>query len=87
VSQLTIPVTAATSVAARSGRRRTVRNNRMVSLRSSLPTGLVTLRHDVPEYLPEFLEPEILEEATTPQVDASEKVAETAVGKGGKAQW
>jgi hypothetical protein len=54
----------------------------MVSLRSSLPTGLVTLRHDVPEYLPEFLE-----ETTTPQVDASEKVAETAVGKGGTAQW
>ncbi|GLY27704.1 hypothetical protein Kisp02_10690 [Kineosporia sp. NBRC 101731] len=64
-----------------------MRNNRMVSLRSSLPTGLVTLRHDVPEYLPEFLEPEVLEAATTPQVDASEKVAETVVGKGGQAQW
>jgi hypothetical protein len=83
VSQLTIHTpTGATVVAPRSGRRRTVRNNRMVSLRSSLPTGLVTLRHDVPEYLPAFLE-----EATTPQVDASEKVAETVVGKGGTAQW
>ncbi|MBT0767861.1 hypothetical protein KIH74_02940 [Kineosporia sp. J2-2] len=87
MSQLTIPNPGATQVALRTGRRRTVRNNRMVSLRSSLPTGLVTLRHDVPEYLPEFLEPEVLAEATTPQVDASEKVAETAVGKGGQAQW
>ncbi|GLY13190.1 hypothetical protein LWF15_14245 [Kineosporia rhizophila] len=82
MSQLTIPNPGATQVALGAGRRRTVRNNRMVSLRSSLPTGLVTLRHDVPEYLPEFLE-----ETTTPQVDASEKVAETAVGKGGTAQW
>jgi len=82
VSQLTIPTPGVTGAAPRTGRRRTVRNNRMVSLRSSLPTGLVTLRHDVPEYLPAFLE-----ETTTPQVDASEKVAETAVGKGGQAQW
>ena len=28
-----------------------MRNTRLVTLRSSLPTGLVTLHHDVPEYL------------------------------------
>ncbi len=82
MSQLTIQTPGATSVALGAGRRRTVRNNRMVSLRSSLPTGLVTLRHDVPEYLPAFLE-----ETTTPQVDASDEGAETVVGKGGQAQW
>jgi hypothetical protein len=72
-------------------RRRVLRNNRMVTLRSSLPTGLVTLRRDIPEYLPEFLhEPT---EETTPKVDSVEGAqsaqddADTAAGKGGQAQW
>jgi len=83
VPQLTVQTPGAASAASRPARRRASRNTRIVSLRSSLPTGLVTLRHDIPEYLPAFLE-----ETTTPQVDASpEKVAETAVGKGGTAQW
>lgn len=82
MSQLTIPTPGVAGATSRTGRRRTVRTNRIVALRSSLPTGLVTLRHDVPEYLPAFLE-----ETTTPQVDAPETGAETAVGKGGKAQW
>jgi hypothetical protein len=37
----------------RTTRQRPMRNTRLVTLRSSLPTGLVTLRHDVPEYLTE----------------------------------
>ena len=31
--------------------RRTMRHTRMVSLRTPMPLGLVTLRHDVPEWL------------------------------------
>jgi hypothetical protein len=59
--------------------RRPGRSTRMVSLRSSLPTGLVTLRHDVPEYLSNA--PGITTGATagtdTPKQDATPKV-ETA---------
>jgi hypothetical protein len=58
-----------------------MRSERMVGLRSAMPLGLVTLRHDVPEYIKE----------TTPKVDPAERaersVAETPARKGGEAQW
>jgi hypothetical protein len=89
MSQLTIPNphTASIPVVGQPGLpgrgRRTMRHARMVSLRSSLPTGLLTLRHDIPEYLDEstYLE------TTTPKVDHAERAAETTAGKGGEAQW
>jgi hypothetical protein len=91
MSQLTIAPQTYGDV--RGARRRTMRNTRIVTLRSSLPTGLVTLRHDVPEYLPEFLH-EPTEEAATSKVDpagGAERTessnVETTVGKGGEAQW
>jgi hypothetical protein len=77
MSQLTIQTQISGGGASRGGRRRPMRSERMVSLRSSLPVGLVTLRHDVPEYL----------EETTPKVDPAERAAETPVRKGGEAQW
>jgi hypothetical protein len=83
MSQLTIAPQTYGEV--RGTRRRTMRNARMVTLRSSLPTGLVTLRHDVPEYLPDFLH-EPTEEATS-KVDDAQGAVETTVGKGGEAQW
>jgi len=53
-----------------------MRAERMVGLRSAMPLGLVTLRHDIPEYLNE----------TTPKVDPAERsehsVAETPARKG-----
>jgi hypothetical protein len=53
-----------------------MRSERMVGLRSAMPLGLVTLRHDIPEYLNE----------TTPKVDPAERaersVAETPARKG-----
>ncbi len=58
-----------------------MRSERMVGLRSAMPLGLVTLRHDVPEYIKE----------TTPKVDPAERAersaAETPARKGGEAQW
>jgi hypothetical protein len=58
-----------------------MRSERMVSLRSTMPIGLVTLRHDVPEYIKE----------TTPKVDNAERAeragVETPARKGGEAQW
>jgi hypothetical protein len=66
-------------------RRRTARTARMVGLRSAMPLGLVTLRHDVPEF-----EPDDLKE-TTPKVGVATLTqgadVETAAGKGGGAQW
>jgi hypothetical protein len=61
-----------------------MRSERMVGLRSAMPLGLVTLRHDIPERLrPEA--PEYLNE-TTPKVDPAERaersVAETPARKG-----
>jgi hypothetical protein len=61
-----------------------MRSERMVGLRSAMPLGLVTLRHDVPTRLrPEM--PEYLNE-TTPKVDPAERaersVAETPARKG-----
>jgi hypothetical protein len=55
----------------------------MVGLRSAMPLGLVTLRHDIPERL----HPEIPElETTTSKVDPAERAersaAETPARKG-----
>lgn len=66
-----------------------MRSERMVSLRSTMPLGLVTLRHDIPERLrPEV--PEYIKEAT-PKVDGAEPAersgVDTPVRKGGEAQW
>jgi hypothetical protein len=51
---------------------RPMRNTRLVTLRSSLPTGLVTLRHDVPEYLSEAHE---TPQDATPKVEQKGRVA------------
>jgi hypothetical protein len=79
MSQLTITTPGNTGV--RGSRRRPMRNERMVSLRSTMPLGLVTLRHDVPEYIKE----------TTPKVDPAERAehvaVDTPVRKGVEAQW
>jgi hypothetical protein len=87
MSQLTI--TTPGSTGARGARRRPMRSERMVGLRSAMPLGLVTLRHDIPERLrPEV--PESDQEAT-PKVDPAERaersVAETPARKGVEAQW
>ena len=74
----------------RTARQRPMRNTRLVSLRSSLPTGLVTLRHDVPEYLSQSDtttgEPTEVQQDTTPQVEKSRVLTrvriETAARKG-----
>jgi len=80
MSQLTMKSAPAGAVTA-PRRSRPMRSQRMVGLRSAMPLGLVTLRHDVPEYIKE----------TTPKVDPAERAertaAETPVRKGGEAQW
>ena len=72
MSQLTITNPGTT----RRTRVRPMRSERMVGLRSVMPLGLVTLRHDIPEYLNE----------TTPKVDPAERAersaAETPARKG-----
>jgi hypothetical protein len=77
MTQLTIKTT---GVTARNGRR-PMRSERMVSLRSTMPVGLVTLRHDVPEYIKE----------ATPKVDSAERAeragVDTPARKGVEAQW
>jgi len=70
-----------------SRRTRPMRSERMVGLRSAMPLGLVTLRHDVPEYI----KTDLIKDAT-PKVDPAERadersVAETPARKGGEAQW
>jgi hypothetical protein len=82
MSQLTIQTQIQGSIAAPgTRRRRPMRSERMVGLRSAMPLGLVTLRHDIPEYL----------EATTPKVDAPVRTerasVDTPARKGGEAQW
>jgi hypothetical protein len=71
-------------------RRRPMRSERMVGLRSAMPLGLVTLRHDVPEYIRTEI-PGKTPSTTTPKVDTaarSERAAvETPARKGGEAQW
>jgi hypothetical protein len=80
--------TAITTGTARRTRQRPMRNTRMVSLRSSLPTGLVTLRHDVPEYLTRPLAAgEDVQNDATPKVEKAQTVQvqvriETAARKG-----
>jgi hypothetical protein len=48
MTQLTIAATPSTPTARR---RATMRHTRMVALRTPMPLGLVTVRHDVPEWL------------------------------------
>ena len=48
---MAIQVAAARTTTGRAARQRPMRTTRLVSLRSTMPTGLMTLRHDVPEYL------------------------------------
>ena len=66
---MAIQLATSRTVTGRRTAQRPMRNTRLVSLRSSLPTGLVTLHHDVPEYLSEATE--------TPQ-DATPKVEQKA---------
>jgi hypothetical protein len=81
MSQLTFQTPVPGSNTPGGRRRRPMRSERMVGLRSAMPLGLVTLRHDVPEYLTE----------ATPKVDTAERVEragiETPARKGGEAQW
>jgi hypothetical protein len=57
-----------------------------VSLRSSLPTGLVTLRHDVPEYLEDLQQDATSKvEPKAPAVRVQIRI-ETPAGKGGTAR-
>ena len=88
MAQLTIQIpTSAGTATPGARRRRPMRSERMVGLRSAMPLGLVTLRHDVPEYITsEYLTAENLTEAT-PKVDPAERAAETPARKGGEAQW
>jgi hypothetical protein len=55
MSQLTIQPQTRVPAGFAPARRRTLRTERMVPLRSVMPRGLVTIRHDVPEYLPDFI--------------------------------
>ena len=61
-------------------RTRPMRNTRLVSLRSSLPTGLVTVRHDVPEYLRQS-DTTTTGEPTEVQQDATPKVESGVMGR------
>ena len=87
MSQLTIMTQVSGSTTGQgTRRRRPMRNERMVSLRSTMPLGLVTLRHDVPEYIKT-----VQINDTTPKVDPAERAeraaVETPARKGGEAQW
>jgi hypothetical protein len=94
MSQLTIQTQIPGNVTTARGGRRPMRSQRMVSLRSAMPVGLVTLRHDIPERLrpemAEHLKTEHIKEAT-PKVDSAERAerpkVDTPVRKGGEAQW
>jgi hypothetical protein len=59
---------------------RTLRNERVVSLRQTMPRGYVTLRKDVPAFLTEVAD------STTPKVDSAARADETAARKGGEAR-
>jgi hypothetical protein len=89
MSQLTIQTQISGNVTTARGGRRPMRSQRMVSLRSAMPVGLVTLRHDIPERLrPEMAE---YNKEATPKVDSVERAerpkVDTPVRKGGEAQW
>jgi hypothetical protein len=60
---------------------RTLRNERVVSLRQTMPRGYVTLRKDVPAFLTE-----VADVTTTPKVDSAARADETAARKGGEAR-
>ena len=77
MAQLTVP-------GARARGTRTMRSERVVPLRQSIPRGYLTLRKDVPVYLTEMTDT-----TTTPKVDdvpAPQDAGETAAGKGGEAR-
>ena len=61
---------------------RTMRSERVVPLRQTMPRGYLTLRKDVPVHLTEMTD------STTPEVDAarSARAAETPARKGGTAR-
>jgi hypothetical protein len=81
MTQMTIPAANQAGSPAPAARpRRSMRRQRMVSLRTPMPLGLVTLRHDVPEWLGPDV-PDFQTEAT-PKVDPAPRVVETAVRKG-----
>ncbi len=87
MAQLTIQIpTSAGTTTPGARRRRPMRSERMVGLRSAMPLGLVTLRHDVPEYITA----ENIKEAT-PKVDSTDRAEragiDTPARKGGEAQW
>ena len=88
MSQLTIQTEAPRPsgvVAVPGARRRPMRSERLVGLRSAMPLGLLTLRHDVPEHINsvERTTPKVGESVRTERADA----AETPARKGGEAQW
>lgn len=60
----------------------------LVPLRSTLPTGRMTLRHSVPAFNPVFADLESVDDiiTTTPQVAAENQAGETAARKGGEAR-
>jgi hypothetical protein len=68
--QMTIQTGSTAAPVPATGRTRKMRHQRMVSLRTPMPLGLVTLRHDVPEWLghdvPDF--------QTQPKTDTTSKV-------------
>jgi hypothetical protein len=74
MAQLTIPTRVPAGFAP--ARRRTLRTERMVPLRSSMPRGLVTIRHDVPEYLPDFISDSELADRLTAELN--DEAAEVA---------
>lgn len=60
----------------------------LVPLRSTLPTGRMTLRHSIPAFNPSFDEIALVEDlmTTTPQVADENGAGETAARKGGEAR-
>jgi hypothetical protein len=71
-------------------RRRPMRNEQLVSLRSAMPVQLVTLHHDIPTWTTVAIEPPAQEgddDTTTPKVPAGKDGRrETAARKGGRAR-
>jgi hypothetical protein len=76
MAQLTVPGTAGRT---RARNPRTMRSERVVSLRQTMPRGYVTLRKEIPVYLTE---------TTTPKVETARETArdETPARKGGEAR-
>ena len=76
MAQLTVP-------GARARGTRTMRSERVVPLRQSIPRGYLTLRKDVPVYLTETTTPPTVD---GPARDTAEPADETPAGKGGEAR-